>query len=111
MSHSCRENILRDYQAHFGLEPDLIFGWDQPPEQRKPSPWPLEQIRKTYGLSPSQLLVVDDMKPAWEMCRKAGSPIAFAGWSKLSVPRVFREMEQICDYTFSSPRELEDFLF
>lgn len=52
VSHSARENILRDYQTHFGLRPDCIYGWELGPEKRKPAPYPLDQIMKAYSLSP-----------------------------------------------------------
>ena len=111
VSHSSAENITRDYQAHFGITPDDIFGWDLPEHQRKPSTYPLEAIMKKYDLQPHQLLVVDDLKPAWEMAQGAGVPIAFAGWSKLEVPQITREMTKLCDYAFCSTEELEKFLF
>ena len=44
VSHSMRENIERDYRENDLPMPDVIFGWEQPPEQRKPNPWPLERI-------------------------------------------------------------------
>ena len=111
VSHSCDDNIRRDYETHFALQPDLIFGWDYPEEQRKPSPWPLQQIMKTYGFRPEQLLVVDDMKPAWEMARKVNVPIAFAGWARNEHPEIVEEMTRICNFSFSSPEKLENFLF
>ena len=36
VSHSCNENITRDYNTHFGLLPDDIFGWDLPEELPRP---------------------------------------------------------------------------
>ena len=111
VSHSAQETILRDYRVHFGIEPDAIFGWDLPEEQRKPNAYPLLEIMKTYHLSPRELLVVDDMKPAWEMAKKADVPIAFAKWGKINCPEICREMEKLCDYSFSTAKELEDFLF
>lgn len=111
VSHSSEENILRDYRAHFGIEPDDIFGWDLPAHQRKPNPYPLEQIMKKYDLTPDKLLVVDDMKPAWDMASKVNVPVAFAKWGKLSYPEICREMEELCSYTFDSPQALKDFLF
>ena len=111
VSHSCNENITRDYLTHFGILPDDIFGWDYPEDQRKPSTYPLEQIMKKYQLSPKQLLVVDDMKPAWEMASKVGVPIAFAGWSHRENPQIVEEMTSLCNYSFHSTKELEDFLF
>lgn len=111
VSHSCNDNITRDYTTHFGILPDDIFGWDYPEHQRKPNPYPLEQIMKKYGLSPEQLLVVDDMKPAWEMASKAGVPIAFAAWGREDYPEISAQMEALCDYSFHSTDDLEKFLF
>lgn len=111
VSHSSVINITRDYQTHFGVLPDEIYGWDLPEEQRKPSAYPLEQIIKKYHLRPNQILVVDDLKPAWVMCKKVGVPIAFAAWSKENCPAILKEMTDLCDYTFHSPAELEAFLF
>ena len=111
VSHSSVINITRDYQTHFGVLPDEIYGWDLPEEQRKPSAYPLEQIIKKYLLRPDQILVVDDLKPAWVMCKKVGVPIAFAAWSKENCPAILKEMTDLCDYTFYSPAELEAFLF
>lgn len=111
VSHSTEDTIIRDYRAHFGLLPDDIYGWDYPPHQRKPNTYPLERIMEKYSLSPNQLLVVDDMKPAWEMARKAGVPIAFAGWSKQSCPDIIQEMTSLCDHSFASVQGLYQFLF
>lgn len=111
VSHSSEEIIRRDYKAHFGIMPDAIYGWDLPEEQRKPNPYPLEQIMKKYALKPEQLLVVDDLKPAWEMASKVGVPIAFAAWSKSDFPELSNEMRQLCQYSFDSTKELEKFLF
>lgn len=38
VSHSMRENIERDYRENDLPMPGVIFGWEQPPEQRKPNP-------------------------------------------------------------------------
>ena len=111
VSHSCRKNILRDYHMHFGLEPDLIFGWDYEEPKRKPNPWPLQQIMEQYHLAPWQLLVVDDMKPAREMTAKVNVPIAFAGWARSPELEISREMKEICDFSFRTPMDLQRFLF
>ena len=111
ISHSNAETIIRDYKAHFGIVPDQIYGWDLPEEKRKPHIYPLECIMRKYGLLPEQLLVVDDMKPAWEMANKLSVPTAFAAWSKTDIPEISQEMTKLCDFTFSSPKELEKFLF
>ncbi len=110
-SQSAQENILRDYRAHFGLEPDAIFGWDLAPEQRKPSPYAILRAMEQYSLSPADLLVIDDMKPAVQMARTAGVEIAFAGWGRAEFPAICGEMETLCDYSFYSTERLEKFLF
>ncbi len=111
VSHSSDRNILRDYRAHFGMEPDEIYSWDLPAHLRKPSTYALEQIMARYRLAPSQLLVVDDMKPAWEMASRAGVPIAFAAWGRKDYPQIAEEMTRLCDFAFDAPKELEHFLF
>lgn len=111
VSHSSAENITRDYQKHFGIVPDDIFGWDLPESQRKPNPFPLEQIMAKYHLTPEQLLVVDDMKPAYDMASKVGVKTVFAQWGKQDSPEICEQMRNLCDYTFENPKALEDFLF
>ena len=110
-SQSAQENILRDYKTHFGIVPDAIFGWDLPPQHRKPNPYAIGQMMQTYSLSPDQILVIDDMKPAVEMARAGGVPIAFAGWGRSEYPIICGEMEKLCDYSFYSTESLEKFLF
>ncbi len=111
VSHSTQENIARDYRVHFSIEPDDIFGWDYPEHQRKPNPYPLHQIMKKYNLSAKDLLVIDDMKPAWEMARSAGTQIAFAGWGRRNYPEIVKEMTTLCDFSFFTPDALTEFLF
>ena len=111
VSHSSDVNILRDYRTHFGMEPDAIYSWDLPEELRKPSTYALEDMMRKYGFSPSQLLVVDDMKPAYEMASKAGVPIAFAAWGRKDYPQIAAQMRSLCNYTFDSTEDLGKFLF
>jgi len=111
VSHSSIENITRDYAVHFQMQPDAIYGWDLPEGKRKPSPYPLEDIMRRYGLQPSQLLVVDDMKPAWEMSHRVNVPIAFAAWGRRDFPECSEEMRSLCDFSFDAPELLAEFLF
>lgn len=111
VSHSTQQNISRDYITHFEILPDSIYGWDYPEHQRKPSTYPLEQIMQLYNLSPADILVVDDMKPAWEMAKNAGVDIAFAGWGRSNYPEIIREMSSLCKYSFYSVDDLTKFLF
>ena len=111
VSHSTKETITRDYLAHFGILPDDIYGWDLPEHQRKPDPYPLMDIMKKYNLSPADLLVVDDMKPAWEMASKVQVPMAFAGWGRQNYPEITKEMTSLCNYAFGKTEQLYQFLY
>lgn len=111
VSHSSKQNITRDYAHHFGITPDGIYGWDLPEDQRKPSPYPLLDIMERYHLKQTDILVVDDMKLAWKMANPLGVPTAFAAWGKEEFPDLSKEMRQLCDFSFDSPRQLCNFLF
>ena len=110
VSHSFRENILRDYRANGLPEPDLVFGWEYPPEQRKPSPWPLQQIMSTWGFRPEELLVVDDLKPGYDMAKAIGVPFAAAGWAN-DLEKIETFMRAIFGLYFKTVEELYQFLF
>ena len=111
VSHSSKENILRDYRTHFGFLPDAVYGWELPEEQRKPCPFPLQNIMNRFSLKADQILVVDDMKLACKMAVPLGIAVAYAGWNDLGVPEIDTEMKQLCDYSFQTIQEFEDFLF
>ena len=110
-SMSTKENILRDYRTHFGLEPDLIFSSDDPRPLRKPNPYPLQTIMDTYHLSPSDLLMVDDLKGGWQMANATGVPVAFSGWSRKDFPVLAEEMKRLCDVSFETTQEFYNYLF
>ena len=111
VSLSSRENILRDYRTHFGMEPDMIFSCDDPRDQRKPNPYPLEQIMARCSLSSSQLLMIDDLPTGPQMAAKAGVPSVFAAWSRQESPGLMEAMSELCDFTFHSTEDLRKFLF
>ena len=103
--------ITRDYRVHFDTEPDLIFSSDDPRPRRKPGTYPLEKIMEVYGLSPADLLMVDDLKTGYDMARAAGVEIGFAAWGRQNAKMLYEQMRATCDYTFDDPMELYDFLF
>lgn len=108
-SHSYEEYIRRDY-AHNSLPtPDIIYGWDLPRENRKPSPYTILDICRRYNLSPSEVLVVDDLKPGYDMARAAGADFAAAGWG-YDVPEIREFMKKNCDYYLSSVDELAELI-
>ena len=110
VSHSFTENILRDYRENDLPEPDLVFGWESPPEQRKPAVYPLEQTMKTFGMQPEELLVVDDLKPGYDMAKAAGVPFAAAGWAN-DIPQIESFMRKNCGLYFKTVEELRAHLF
>ena len=110
ISHSYGPNILRDYRENGLPEPDLVFGWEYPPEQRKPSPWPLLQIMETLCLTADQLLMLDDLKPGYDMAQKCGVRFAAAGWAN-DIPEIERFMRGSCDLYFKTVPELRAYLF
>ena len=111
VSHSKKETIIRDYRTHFGIEPDDIYDCELPEKIRKPAPYPIFDIMKKRGFAPQDLLVVDDMKPGYDMAKAAGVEIAFAGWARKSFPGIYKEMKTLCDFTFDRTEELSAFLF
>ena len=110
VSHSFSENILRDYRENDLPEPDLVYGWEYPPEQRKPAVYPLEQIMKNFGMKPEELLVVDDLKPGYDMAAAAGVPFAAAGWAN-DIAAIEQFMRKNCGLYFKKVKNLRDWLF
>ena len=110
VSHSMKDAIVRDYRENGLPQPDVIYGWDLPPEQRKPAPWALEQIMAQFSLPASELLMVDDLKPGYDMARAAGVDFAAAGWA-YDVPEIEAFMRKNCDFYFKTVQEFRTFLF
>ena len=110
VSHSFSDNIRRDYRENDLPEPDMIFGWESPKEQRKPSPWPLRQIMAAYGFRPEEMLVVDDLKPGYDMAMAAGVPFAAAGWAN-DIQSIEQFMRKHCGLYFKTVEALKQYLF
>ena len=110
VSHSYSKNILRDYRENDLPEPDMVFGWEYPPEKRKPKPDALYEIMDRYGLQPDEMLMLDDLKPGFDMAAACGVPFAAAGWSN-DIPEIERFMRSSCDNYFKTIPELHRFLF
>lgn len=110
VSHSYDFNIRRDYEANSLPMPDMIFGWEYPPEQRKPSTYALETIARKYGLAPSEMVMVDDLKPGYDMARAYGVPFVGAGWAN-DIVQIREFMQKNSDFYFDSVEKLYHFLF
>ena len=109
-SHSFERYIIRDYRHNSLPMPDVIYGWDLPDEKRKPSPYALLDIMSRYSLSAEDILVVDDLKPGYDMARAAGVDFAAAGWA-YDVPEIEAFMRENCDFFLKSVSELKEILF
>lgn len=110
VSHSDDDVILQAYEQAGVPRPDLIFGGEQPPERRKPNPWPLEEIMRRLELQPEECLMVDDMPHGGVMARAVGVAFACAGWYGM-LPSIEAHMRQCSDYFFSSTSDFSDFLW
>ena len=109
-SHSLSENIIRDYRANDLPEPDIIYGWDIPKDMRKPAPATLFDLMKKYDLRPEEILVVDDLKPGYDMAKAAGVDIAAAGWAH-NVKGIVDFMSEKCEYFCKTVDDLKKVLF
>lgn len=108
-SHSFREYIERDYK-HNGLPmPDVIYGWDMPKDKRKPSPFAVLDLMERYGFRRDEILVVDDLKPGYDMARGAGVDFAAAGWA-YDVAEIEDFMRKNCDFYLKEVEELSKLL-
>ena len=110
VSHSLTRYIERDYKENNLPHPDVIYGWDIPKENRKPSPWCINDLAARYGVRPDEILVVDDLKPGYDMARSAGARFAAVGWAH-DVKLISDFMRQNCDYYLKSTDELRQLLF
>lgn len=109
VSHSEREQIVRDYQLHCAIMPDLIFGWEQKAERRKPNPYPVLETMKRFQLERDAILVLDDLKPGLVMARSCGVSFAAAGWSHL-IPEIGDYMRANADYYFATVDSFREFI-
>ena len=110
VSHSFSENILRDYRENGLPQPDRIYGWEYPADQRKPEPWPLYDLMERYNLKPEEMIVIDDLKPGYDMAQAAEVPFAGAGWAN-DIPEIEAFMRKNCDRYYKTVEELRDYLF
>ncbi len=109
-SHSMQRYIERDWAANGIPLPDEIYGWDLPRELRKPRTHTVTDLIEKYGFDKSEILMVDDLKPGYDMARAAGIAFAAAGWA-YSVPLIEEFMREHSDHYLTSTEELSELLF
>ena len=88
----------------------MVFGWESPAHERKPSPYPLREIMSRGGFSREELLMLDDLKPGYDMAKSCGVDFAAAGWSN-DIPEIESFMRASCDKYFKTVAGLCGFLF
>lgn len=81
VSYSESNEILRDYNDHFGFSPDLIFAHDHGKDKLKPNPYPIHKLIEDFSISKSDILVIDDMPVGYEMAKNAGVDFIWAQWA------------------------------
>lgn len=111
VSHSFSDIIKRDYAAANLPMPDMIFGCELDEPFRKPNPYPIAKIAEAFDITPSDILVVDDLKPGYDMAIAAGADFAFAGWSSSRIPEIEAFMKSNGARILETPKELSDILF
>jgi len=112
VSHSPEDVIRRHYESHplaRSICPDLILGWDDDAERRKPSVWPALHAMERLGVSAADVLVLDDLSPGVQMAKKAGVHVAAAGWGH-AVPAIQGYMRANCSFYFRTVEEFSSFL-
>lgn len=109
VSHSFEDNILRDYRANGLPEPDAVFGWSRPVHERKPYPFPLREIMREFKLEAKELLMVDDLKPGYDMAKSCGVDFAAVGWAN-DVEPIERFMRANCTLYFKTVDDFAHFL-
>ena len=109
VSYSFSENILRDYRENDLPVPDMVFGWEIPKEQRKPETHCMHRIMERFGFAPQEMLVVDDLKPGYDMAHACGAHFAAAGWAN-DIPQIEQFMRKNCDLYFKTVAQLRTHL-
>ena len=110
VSHSFGDYIRRDYIANALPEPDIVFGWETPEAVRKPKPHSVWEIETRFGLKPEEILVVDDLKPGYDMAKEAGVPFAAAGWAN-GIPSIENFMRTHCERYCKTVEDLSRLIF
>ena len=98
VSHSDETVIREHYSLAFDgtrVMPELIFGWELGVQRRKPYPYPVHETVRRLGVAPSDVLVVDDLKPGIDMALAAGVDAAAACWSH-HIPEIRQFMQRHC---------------
>ncbi len=109
-THSMAQMVRTDYKANCGFEPHYINSWDDPEQNRKPMPYPVEHVMREFGFRHSDILVVDDLPTGLKMAAAAGVDFAAAGWC-YDVEPVTGHMRANSKYYLTEVTQLEQLVF
>ena len=101
-------DILWDY-VHAGGTICVVSHSLSPNILRKPQPHALYDIMEKLGFTAEQMLVLDDLKPGYDMAKAANVRFAAAGWSN-DIPEIEAFMRQNCDLYFKTVEAFGDYL-
>ncbi|MBN2851569.1 MAG: HAD family hydrolase [Clostridia bacterium] len=107
VSHSAVDMIKRHYREKTEIVPDMVFGYDS--KFMKPDPYPLNEIMKKFNLKPSELVMVDDLKPGYDMAKKVGVDFIWAGWSH-HIQKLVDFMEKNATVCVYDPAKLIEYI-
>ena len=68
------------------------------------------RIMELLSVRPEEMLVVDDLKPGYDMARSVGVPFAAAGWA-YDVKEIRTFLQENCPLYFDTPDALYRYLF
>ena len=109
-SHSESYEIKRDYLENFGFEPDHIFGWDIEESLRKPNPFCIEALKEYYQFENKDLIMLDDSKSGYLMCKAANIPFIGNCYYESS-QEIKSFFYQNADFTVDTVKDLYPILF
>ena len=109
VSYSESKEILRDYQDHFNLIPDRIYGYDAGPENIKPHIKPIVDVLKDFKLKHEEICVIDDMPVGLAMAENAKVDFIWAKWAHTD-ERLLEHIKKTSQHACSDVQELYRYL-
>lgn len=109
VSHSMSHSIKYNFDTNTSINLDDVYGWDLGEGKRKPDVYPLKEIMRKFNLKAEDILMVDDLKPGYDMARKCNVDFACAGWSHV-VERIADFMKINSDYYLTDIEQFRELI-
>lgn len=112
VSNSTTDYIKKGMEFNDLPKPDVVYGWDSGEAYRKPNTTSLYEMSIGFGLSPMDILVVDDKPSGIDMANTYGTASCISGWGIIGDDQKdkMREMypsSKFCDSVADLASELE----